>query len=119
MSRSPRVHALVALFALSVSAALAPPRALAQESTGAIEGRVTQADNGRPVAGARLLVVGTTLRAETNDAGEFRIAGVPARQVEVRARLIGFSPASRSVVVAAGQTVRAEFALTVSALQLD
>lgn len=118
MSRTPRVHALIALFALSVAAGAAPP-ALAQESTGAIEGRVTQADNGRPIAGARLLIVGTSLRGETNEAGEFRIAGVPARQVEVRARLIGFSPLSKSVVVAAGQTARAEFELGVSALQLD
>ncbi|MGH7677799.1 MAG: SusC/RagA family TonB-linked outer membrane protein, partial [Gemmatimonadaceae bacterium] len=118
MHRIPRVHAVVILFALSVSV-VAAPRASAQGTTGAIEGKVTQADNGRPVAGARLLIVGTTLRAETNEAGEFRIAGVPARQVEVRARLIGFSPSSRSVVVAADQTARAEFALTVSALQLD
>jgi hypothetical protein len=44
---------------------------------------------------------------------------VPARQVELRVRLIGFGPTSRTVVVAAGQITRADFALQVSALQLE
>jgi TonB-linked SusC/RagA family outer membrane protein len=112
-----RVPVLV-LVSLTIAAA-DPPRAAAQGSTGVVEGRVARADNALPIAGARVLIVGSTLRAETNEAGEFRIAGVPARQVEVRARLIGFSPLSSTVVVAADQITRADFKLTVSALQLD
>src|SRR5688572_6002114 len=117
MSGTSRVHALVLVLLTLVAAD--PRLVAAQANTGVVEGRVIQADNGRPVATARVLVVGTTLRAETNEAGEFRIAGVPARQVELRVRLIGFSPLARTVVVAADQIVRADFQLTVSALQLD
>lgn len=117
MSGTSRVHALV-LVLLTLAAAY-PPHVAAQAGTGVVEGRVTQADNGRPVSTARVLVVGTSLRAETNEAGEFRIAGVPARQVELRARLIGFSPLSKTVVVTPGEIARADFQLSQSALQLD
>ena len=87
--------------------------------TGAIEGRVIETENSRPVAGAQVIVSGTAIRATTNDAGNFRIAGVPARQIELRVRAIGFAPVSQTVVVAAAQTVRADFKVTVSALQLE
>jgi TonB-dependent starch-binding outer membrane protein SusC len=92
---------------------------LAQGGTGAIEGKVTEAESARPVTGATVVISGTTIRALTNEAGIFRIASVPARQVDVRVRLIGFAPATRTVVVAAGQTMSADFQLSVSALQLD
>ena len=78
-----------------------------------------QAENGQPVSGARIHIAGTTLRAVTSEAGEYRISGVPARQVEVTVRMIGFAPATKRVVVAAGETGKADFELTVSALQLD
>jgi hypothetical protein len=69
----------------------ASPTLLAAQgaATGAIEGRVIETENSRPVAGAQIIVSGTAIRATTNDAGTFRIAGVPARQVELRfARLV-------------------------------
>ena len=90
-----------------------------QAGTGSIEGRVTEAESARPVAGAQVVIAGTTMRAVTNDAGIFRIPSAPARQVDVRVRMIGFAPAAHTVLVAAGQTVTADFQLTVSALQLD
>jgi len=118
MSMSPRVRAFPALLAL-VLVPLAPLRAHAQDATGAIEGKVTQADNGRPVAGARLHISGLTIRAVTNDAGEYRLSGVPARQVELQVRMLGYAPITKRIVVSAGQTATADFAISVSALQLD
>jgi TonB-linked SusC/RagA family outer membrane protein len=99
--------------------ALSPVPTGAQITTGVIEGRIIEAANGRPLANAQVVVVGTTLGAETDDAGSYRISGAPARQVEVRARRIGFAPASRNVLVTAGQTVRADFDLSISLLRLD
>ncbi|HUQ81858.1 MAG TPA: SusC/RagA family TonB-linked outer membrane protein [Gemmatimonadaceae bacterium] len=90
-----------------------------QPPTGAIEGRVTEAGTGRPLGAAQVVVAGTTVGAATNDAGNYRIANAPARQVELRVRLIGFAPLSKTVVVTAGQTVRADFQVQVSALQLE
>jgi len=99
----------------------ASPRCLAAQGagTGAIEGRVIETENSRPVAGAQVIVSGTAIRATTNDGGNFRIAGVPARQIELRVRAIGFAPVTQTVIVATGQTVRADFKVTVSALQLE
>src|SRR6478672_6145889 len=99
----------------------ASPKLLAAQgaATGAIEGRVIETENSRPVSGAQITVSGTSIRATTNDGGTFRIAGVPARQVELRVRAIGFAPATQTVIVAAAQTVRADFKVVVSALQLD
>lgn len=108
------------LLLASIAVPLATPRALrAQGGTGAIEGRVTEAESARPVIGAQVVITGSALRAMTNEAGLFRFPSVPARQVDVRVRMIGFAPVSRTVVVAVGQTVTADFQLTVSALQLD
>src|SRR5215467_4513397 len=92
---------------------------VAQQATGAVEGRVADQENGRPIPGARITITGTTLGAVSSDAGTFRINGVPAREVTVSVRVIGFAPATKSLVVSAGQTARADFQLSVSALQLD
>jgi len=102
------------LFALVTS----PTRARAQ-GTGAIEGVVTDAGSGRPLQGARLSISGTQLGATTTDQGSFRITGVPARQIELRVRMLGYNPATKSLIVADGQTARADFPLQVAALQLE
>ena len=119
MQTSLRVHALSVLVSLSALGVITPGRADGQEPTGSIEGKVTQAENGRPVAGARLHVAGLTIRAVTNEAGEYRIGPLPARQVELTVRMIGFAPVTKRVIVAEGQTASANFEVTVSALQLD
>jgi TonB-linked SusC/RagA family outer membrane protein len=108
--------------AAAVLAAAIFPAALAAQppaSTGVVEGRVTDGASGRPLENAQVSVVGTTLGAITNPAGVFRIAGVPARGVEVRVRLVGFQPATRAATVVAGQTARVTVELRQSALQLD
>ena len=115
----PRVPAVAAFVALLIAGAAPPTRVVAQGTTGAVEGTVKRADNGQPVAGARIQIAGTTLRGVTSDAGEFRISGVPARQVELTVRMIGFAPATKTVVVSANETAKADFSISVSALQLD
>src|SRR5688572_984024 len=91
----------------------------AAQATGIIEGKVTESGSGRPLAGAQVFVAGTTVGSVTNDRGEYRITAAPARQVELRVRLIGFSPISKTVVVTAGQTATLNIEVGVSALQLD
>ncbi|CAA9325896.1 MAG: hypothetical protein AVDCRST_MAG40-1691 [uncultured Gemmatimonadaceae bacterium] len=115
-----RSAVVVTLAAASWLSSPPPLRAqLPAPTSGSIEGRVTSTASGQPVGGAQVFVTGTTLGALTSPTGEYRIVGVPARQVELRTRLIGFAPETRAVAVTAGQTVRADFALRASALQLD
>jgi TonB-linked SusC/RagA family outer membrane protein len=91
----------------------------AAQATGTIEGKVTEQGSGRPLAGAQVFIAGTTTGSVTNESGDYRITGAPARQVEVRVRLIGYSPINRSVVVTAGQTATLNVQVGVSALQLE
>lgn len=115
MVSSVRFHSALLAFA----AVFALAQGAAAQATGVIEGRVTEQGSGRPLAGAQVFIAGTTVGAVTNDAGQYRIASAPARQVEVRVRLIGFSPINRSVLVQAGQTTTLNVEVTVSALQLE
>ncbi|HZI27748.1 MAG TPA: SusC/RagA family TonB-linked outer membrane protein [Gemmatimonadaceae bacterium] len=91
----------------------------AAQATGTIEGKVTEQSSGRPLAGAQVFVAGTTVGSVTNDRGEYRITSAPARQIELRVRLIGYSPINKTVVVTAGQTVTQNIEVGVSALQLE
>jgi TonB-dependent SusC/RagA subfamily outer membrane receptor len=104
---------------LAASAFVAIATDGAAQATGTIEGRVTEQGSGRPLPGAQVFIAGTTIGGVTNDRGEYRITSAPARQVELRVRLIGFSPINKSVVVTAGQTATLNIEVGVSALQLD
>ncbi len=95
------------------------PGALFAQATGTVEGSVLESGSGRPLGNAQVFIAGTTMGGLTNGQGFYRITGVPARQIEVRVRLIGFAPGSKSAVVTAGQTTTTDFELSVSALQLE
>ena len=110
----PALAATVAPAAAAQQPGQAPPRA-----AGIIEGRVTEAASGRPLDAVQVVVVGTTLGAATNATGTFRITGVPARELQIQTRYIGFAPQTRTVTVQAGQAATANFELRTSALQLD
>ncbi len=47
---------------------------------------------GRPVEVAQVHVVGKNIGASTNRDGVYRITNVPAGPVELRIRMVGFSP---------------------------
>ena len=113
-----RVRWKGAFFTLPVLAVALATSAAAQ-ATGTIEGKVTETGSGRPLSGAQIFIAGTTVGGVTNDRGEYRITGAPARQVALRVRLIGYSPITKSVVVTAGQTVTQDIEVGVSALQLE
>ena len=120
--------ALVARGARCVAAlllALAVPlaRSHAQGATAIVEGRITDAVSQRPLENVQVSIDGTQLGAMTNASGTYRITGVPTPAgtavVVVRVRAIGYSRDTRSVTVTSGQTAKADFAVTVSAIQLN
>jgi TonB-linked SusC/RagA family outer membrane protein len=90
----------------------------AQATTGVIEGTVTDAGSGRKLANAQVMVGTTRIGAVSNDAGAFRIVGVPAGTAAVNAHLIGYSPVTKTAVVVVGQTVRVDFVMSQSAVSL-
>ncbi len=99
---------------LSTNAALA-----AAQAGGTIRGRVTDTRDQRPVEGARVSVSGSAIQAATNRAGNFTLTNVPAGQVVLQVRLLGYSPVSNTVTVTAGETTTADFSITQAAVSLD
>jgi TonB-dependent starch-binding outer membrane protein SusC len=83
-----------------------------------VSGIVTDANSGRQLANAQILVMGTQLRAITNANGRYTIVGVPDGAQVIRALLLGYTPQSRTVTVS-GVAVTADFALTAKTVQLD
>src|SRR5690606_4753535 len=91
--------------------------ALAQ--TGTITGTVTDATTGQPLVGAQVVVVGTNLSVPTNQSGRFLIPGVAAGERQVRASMIGYGAKTFTVTVTAGATAVQDFALEMSAIELE
>jgi TonB-linked SusC/RagA family outer membrane protein len=87
---------------VATAALLTASPAFAQ--TGRVEGIIRDGLNDRPLAGARVAVLGTALFAVTTAEGRYGIDNVPVGAVSVRAQLLGYQPASATVQVAGGAT---------------
>ena len=98
---------IASAFLLLVSGRVAAQTAAA----GIIEGRVANAAAGTNLKQVRVVVEGTVLEALSDDAGEFRLVGVPAGEVTLRATVAGLAPQTARVRVVAGQTARQDFDL--------
>lgn len=112
---------LFALFAAAIVAIPSRPGpAWAQGSTGTITGTVTSADNGQPIVGATVLVVGTQWGTLTQQDGRYTIPNVPAGTYTVRASLIGYGAQTvENVTVTAGSTAVVNFRLSSEAIQME
>ena len=90
-----------------------------QAQQGTVAGQVTDKSNQQPVAGASVLIIGTSLQARTSREGRYTITKVPGGRYNMQVRLIGYATATQPVTVAGGQTATADFALTAAAVPLD
>src|SRR5436309_3941165 len=93
--------------------------AVAWAQQGTLAGRVTDQANGQPLAGARVVLVGTSLIAGTNADGRFTVPGVPEGRATVRASAVGYAAATRVVTVTAGETAAVDLALALAPYSLD
>ncbi len=108
-----RIHYFVcSLLALTWTAPL-----VAQQPTGTIRGRITDNSTQQPIAGATIAVSGRS--TVTREDGRFTISGVPAGSDLLHVKLIGYQPANQPVMVAGGETVVVDVALTASAVNLS
>src|SRR5258705_523480 len=74
--------------AILMGLALLASTASAQQ--GSVGGTVVAAGTQEPIAGAQVQVVGTTLRAASDERGRFRVSGVPGASVTLEVRRIGY-----------------------------
>ncbi|MEY2881961.1 MAG: hypothetical protein RLZZ15_4341, partial [Verrucomicrobiota bacterium] len=129
LAASVRSLALAAVVAV-VATALAPahaqspatsatsrsaPTPAAPAATGMIEGRVFDAARGEFLPRAHLTIEGTTLEAFTDESGQYRFTGVPARAVRVKAFFTGLLPQTITVNVTPGLTATQDITLSASA----
>ena len=91
----------------------------AEPATGTVTGRVTEVNSQRPLSDVQVRVVGTQRGAITNDQGDYRITGLTAGTVQVRAQRIGYSPVTQSVTLTAGAPASSNFVLSPTAIQID
>jgi hypothetical protein len=85
------------------------------QSTGRITGRVVdQTGAALPGVVIDLLVNSLELTTTTDDAGAYRLDGVPTGDAELTFRLLNFSVLRRTVAVASGAAVTADVVLTLS-----
>src|SRR5882762_2555854 len=89
----------------------------AQQPTGTIRGHITDGATQQPVSGVAVAVGsrGSLTQAD----GRYVITGVPAGTDTVRTRMIGYSPAKRSVTVVGGDTIVVDLALSAQAVGLS
>ncbi len=99
-------------------ALLLPSPAMAQQ-TGTVEGVVTTAETGRPLAGAQVTIEGTTQGVLTGADGTFTLTGVQAGIRTVEVRFIGFALVRREVEVVAGDMVGITVRLERQAIGLE
>jgi TonB-dependent starch-binding outer membrane protein SusC len=88
----------------------------AYAQTREITGRITSAATGAPIADVSVGVIGMPVGARTNANGEFRLTRVPAGDVQVATRALGYK--RQQVRVPATQT-SADFKLDRDVLQLE
>ena len=93
---------------------------LGQATTGKVQGRVTDAATGAPVAGAQVRILGGTFGNITNDQGFYFINEVAIGLSDIEASFIGY----RAVIVEgerilAGQTTTMNFELEQTAVELE
>ena len=106
-----RLSISVLLIALSL-----PGIAAAQ---GTVEGTVVDAESGEALPGAQVVIPQFNLGGVTDADGSYSIDQVPAGDLLIEARFIGFSTQQKSVTVADGESVTVEFSLGGSAINLD
>jgi len=87
--------------------------------TGTLVGRVTDARTGAPITTAQVTISGTSLGAVVDADGRFRVVNVPPGPHEVRARSIGYRPATATFSVAADGSANVTLSMNESATALD
>lgn len=103
---------------LCLVALLFPGAGALAQTAGTITGTVTSS-TGHPIVAAQVVVQGTARGAVTGANGRYTITDVPPGQHTLRAAIIGYGEESRSVDVAAGATITANFELSTQAVELE
>ena len=102
-----------------VSGALAPA-ALSAQAPAIVRGRVVTDSSEQPIPGVRIsLGAAAVVSALSDSSGRYRIGDLRAGRYTVFVRRLGFAPVSSSIMLAAGDSVDADFVMTPIAQELS
>jgi outer membrane receptor protein involved in Fe transport len=103
--------ALLLLFLTAVGASA--------QTSGKVEGTVSDRDTGQPLPGAQIIVAGTQLGNISDDNGYYFINNVPPGSQTVTASFLGYQAESGQYRILAGQTTTADFSLSTEVIVAD
>lgn len=81
---------------------LMPAHLVSAQALAGVAGQVTDSE-GTPVAGASVVVAGSSVRTTTDAGGQFHIAGIASGSVDLGIRRLGFAPLSRRLSLSPGE----------------
>ena len=91
----------------------------AAQSTGTVTGTITDVASGRPLDAVRVNVAGTPLNAISDARGQYRLSMVPAGEVKLQIRRIGYRTQEKTITLASGSESVQDFVLTASVVSLE
>ena len=97
------MRSLRAIQAAAAVLALTPAWAGAQLQSSRLAGQLLSTD-GSPVVGAELTVAGTVLASRSDSSGRFLLEALPAGQLRVQARAVGYAPLDTTLTLQAGES---------------
>jgi len=86
---------------------------------GIVSGTITNAKTRQPLRGATVALDDGTKTVRTNDAGQYRLTGIPAGTHRLVVRLVGFARQTKTIVVTDDQATTVDLALESSVSTLD
>jgi hypothetical protein len=110
--------ALLALAVLMLYPSVRAPAQSIHAQTGILVAFVTDTA-GRPVVGADVQVIGTSIRGSTDDAGRVALLAVPAGKAVLRLRRLGFAEMTVPVAITPGATPEGRYRMTPVAAEVE
>ncbi len=116
--RSSPVRVFLTLAAACIAHAAPAHAQLLQDQTAIMVAFVTDSA-GKPLSGAEIQVVGTSLRGNTDDAGRVALLAVPAGKAVLKVRRLGFAELTIPISVTPGSMPEEHYRLTPLATDLQ
>jgi len=86
---------------------------------GAVSGTILEDGTRRPLAGVEVLLEATSHRTVTDSAGRYVLAGLPTGRRYLVFRMVGYRPVRSFLILARGDTARADGVMVAEAARLD
>ncbi len=105
-------------YILSIVAAFVFSNTILGQNMGKITGTITDANSGKVLPGANIIVVGTQIGAATSNDGKYTLTLKPG-EYTLKATFISYKPVKAKVTISSGKTVHKDFKLSSDLIGTD